>query len=88
MALIELTAGANGRGRVRIDGVDMSSVVTSVHASVAADEHAVVTLALAGVDQDLSFGDAEVRIASTNLPETVQRALYEHLSARFSTSAP
>jgi hypothetical protein len=80
MARVEIAVGDNGRGRIRVDGVDLSASVSAVDTAIVADSVSTVSLTLSLTAQDVSFGDAQVSIKGTDLPDSMQRALYDYLA--------
>lgn len=85
-ASVKMKVTAEGRGTVEVDGVDLASTVSSVHAHIAAGEapKVVVTLVAPTLDA-LDLTGASLEVSGVVMPPSVEMALHKYLSEKHVT---
>lgn len=82
-AKVSIKAFGVGKGSVLVDGVDISSIVTSATAQIEAGESPKVLLSLVAPSMEvLNLSEAGVVVKGVSMPVSVELALYKHLSAK------
>lgn len=73
---------ANGGGRIKVDGHDLSGVL-SAQVVLAAGSLPVVEVRLAATEHSMKFADGKLVVYGLEAPEALERALLDYLCQKY-----